>query len=121
MIRLVLVSPFIVILGFYEAKGAPNELSLKNDETSPPYRPIEGTSYLQSVDRLVELSNGSVLFALKLFVNHPVAGAIVIARAVAYKVEKGEEAFGSAALKTVSYVAEKVEAAAKSRFQNEVN
>ncbi|XP_054278968.1 uncharacterized protein LOC128997354 isoform X2 [Macrosteles quadrilineatus] len=32
MIRLVLVSSFIFILGFYEAKGAPNDLPLNNEE-----------------------------------------------------------------------------------------
>ncbi|XP_054278967.1 uncharacterized protein LOC128997354 isoform X1 [Macrosteles quadrilineatus] len=41
MIRLVLVSSFIFILGFYEAKGAPNDLPLNNGETSTPYQLIE--------------------------------------------------------------------------------
>ncbi|XP_054268291.1 uncharacterized protein LOC128991176 isoform X2 [Macrosteles quadrilineatus] len=42
MIRLVLVASFILILGSYEAKNAPNYLPLKNDETHPTYRSIEG-------------------------------------------------------------------------------
>ncbi|XP_054286157.1 uncharacterized protein LOC129002402 [Macrosteles quadrilineatus] len=41
MIRLVLVSSFIFILGSCEAKSAPNDLPLKNVETRIPYRSIE--------------------------------------------------------------------------------
>ncbi|XP_054277317.1 uncharacterized protein LOC128996199 isoform X2 [Macrosteles quadrilineatus] len=54
MIRLVLVSAFIFILGFYEAKGVPNDLSLKNDETRTPYRPIEKGVDAASYGRVVE-------------------------------------------------------------------
>ncbi|XP_054286156.1 uncharacterized protein LOC129002401 [Macrosteles quadrilineatus] len=41
MIRLVLVSSFIFILGSCEAKSALNDLPLKNVETRIPYRSIE--------------------------------------------------------------------------------
>ncbi|XP_054267428.1 uncharacterized protein LOC128989553 [Macrosteles quadrilineatus] len=42
--------------GSYEVKGAPNYLSLKNDETRPPYRSIEGKD-------LLGLAGGAMIFA----------------------------------------------------------
>ncbi|XP_054288519.1 uncharacterized protein LOC129004115 isoform X2 [Macrosteles quadrilineatus] len=59
MIRLVLVSSFVVILGFYQAKGAPNGLLLKNDEARAPYRSIEKGADL-AAGRLVEGKFGGV-------------------------------------------------------------
>ncbi|XP_054258349.1 uncharacterized protein LOC128983182 [Macrosteles quadrilineatus] len=58
MIRLVLVTSFILILGFYEAKSESNDLPLKNGETSTPYQSIEEkTAEVAAYGRVVEGKN----------------------------------------------------------------
>ncbi|XP_054278904.1 uncharacterized protein LOC128997302 [Macrosteles quadrilineatus] len=98
MIRLVLVSSFILILGFYEAKGAPNGLPLRNDETRTRYRPIEEkgvevASYGRVVEGKLEPETKVALGVLGgLVVTSPVwasAGAIAGPPFVIYKAAQG--------------------------------
>ncbi|XP_054268836.1 uncharacterized protein LOC128990487 [Macrosteles quadrilineatus] len=132
MIRLVLVSSFILILGFYEVKGAPNYLSLKNDETRPPYRSIEGKD-------LLGLAGGAMIFAggvvktagvvnlglAPLYFAPPVAAGVCLTYAVvSYGLEKTKEAAGyvtEKAQEAASYVTEKAQEAAVSGVNDEIS
>ncbi|XP_054268001.1 uncharacterized protein LOC128991106 [Macrosteles quadrilineatus] len=119
MIRLVLVSSFILILGSYETKGAPNDLPLKNDETRPPYRSIEGKGVMDLAGGFVKAAGIANLGLTAAYVFPPIAGAVVGYRIINYGVGKTQEAAGYAVQKTqegasyaAGYVVEKAQEAA---------